>query len=118
MLRIHLFVQNPYESIYGLESEYISFFVIEYEYNYSWRDMDLSPKRDFVSENLKTSPYINQGSVALSMIALPKLSSRIITPRSATYCTRPINVICMVKYEVQLQLSKSLYKDLKDINWK
>ncbi len=43
MLRIHLFGQNPYESIYGLESEYISFFAIEYEYNYPWRDMDLSP---------------------------------------------------------------------------
>ncbi len=25
--------QNPYESIYGLESEYISFFAIEYKYN-------------------------------------------------------------------------------------
>ncbi len=33
MLRIHLFGQNPYESIYGLESEYISFFAIEYEYS-------------------------------------------------------------------------------------
>ena len=43
MLRIHLYGQNPYESIYGLEYEYISFFVIEYEYNYPWRDMDLSP---------------------------------------------------------------------------
>ncbi len=43
MLRIHLYGQNPYESIYGLESEYISFFAIEYEYNYPWRDMDLSP---------------------------------------------------------------------------
>ncbi len=43
MLRIHLFGQNPYESIYGLESEYISFLAIEYEYNYPWRDMDLSP---------------------------------------------------------------------------
>ncbi len=43
MLRIHLFGQNPYESIYGLESEYISFFAIEYECNYPWRDMDLSP---------------------------------------------------------------------------
>ncbi len=32
-----------YESIYGLESEYISFFAMEYEYNYPWRDMDLSP---------------------------------------------------------------------------
>ncbi len=42
MLRIHLFGRNPYESIYGLESEYISFFAIEYEYNYPWRD--LSPK--------------------------------------------------------------------------
>ena len=38
-----LFGQNPYESIYGPESEYISFFAIEYEYNYPWRDMDLSP---------------------------------------------------------------------------
>ncbi len=46
MLRIHLFGQNPYESIYGLESEYISFFAIEYEYNSPWRDMDLSPKPD------------------------------------------------------------------------
>ncbi len=43
MLRIHLFGQNPYESIYRLESEYISFFAIEYEYNYPWRDMDLTP---------------------------------------------------------------------------
>ena len=43
MLRIHLFDQNPYESIHGLESEYISFFAVEYEYNYPWRDMDLSP---------------------------------------------------------------------------
>ncbi len=33
MLRIHLFGSNPYESIYGLESENISFFAIEYEYN-------------------------------------------------------------------------------------
>ncbi len=41
---IHLFGQNPNESIYGLESEYISFFAIEYEYNYPCRDMDLSPK--------------------------------------------------------------------------
>ena len=40
----YIFGQNPYESIYGLESEYISFFAIEYEYNYPWRDMDLSPK--------------------------------------------------------------------------
>ncbi len=39
----YFFGQNPYEFIYGLESEYISFFVIEYEYNYPWRDMDLSP---------------------------------------------------------------------------
>ncbi len=36
MLRIHSFGKNPYESIYGLESEYISFFAIEYEYNYPW----------------------------------------------------------------------------------
>ncbi len=43
-IRIHFFGQNPYESIYGLESEYILFFAIEYEYNYPWRDMDLSPK--------------------------------------------------------------------------
>ena len=43
-IRIHLFGQNPYESIYGLESEYISFFAIEYEYNYLVRDMDLSPR--------------------------------------------------------------------------
>ena len=35
--------KNPHESIYGLESEYISFFAIEYEYNYLVRDMDLSP---------------------------------------------------------------------------
>ncbi len=35
--------KNPYESIYGLESEYISYLAIEYEYNYPWRDMDLSP---------------------------------------------------------------------------
>ena len=42
-MRIHLFGQNPYEFIYGLESEYISFFAIEYEYNYPLRDMDLSP---------------------------------------------------------------------------
>ena len=42
MLRIHLFGQNPYEYIHGLESEYISFFAIEY--NYPWRDMDLSPQ--------------------------------------------------------------------------
>ena len=41
MLRIYLFGQNPYESICGLESKYISFFAIEYEY--PWRDMDLSP---------------------------------------------------------------------------
>ncbi len=33
MLRIYLFGQNPYESIFGLDSEYISFFAIEYEYN-------------------------------------------------------------------------------------
>ncbi len=39
-IRIHLCQnlvmhgQNPHESIYGLESEYISFFAIEYEYNY------------------------------------------------------------------------------------
>ncbi len=39
----YLFGQNPYESIYGLESEYASFFAIEYEYNYPLRDMDLSP---------------------------------------------------------------------------
>ncbi len=26
--------RHPYESIYGLESEYISFFAIEYEYDY------------------------------------------------------------------------------------
>ena len=38
-IRIHFFQ----ESIYGLESEYISFSAIEYEYNYPWRDMDLSP---------------------------------------------------------------------------
>ncbi len=37
-IREHLFGQNPYESIYGLESEYISFFAIVYEYNYPWRD--------------------------------------------------------------------------------
>ena len=37
------FCQNPYESIYDLESEYISFFAIEYEYNYLVRDMDLGP---------------------------------------------------------------------------
>ncbi len=30
----YLFDQNPYESIYGLESEYISFFAKEYEYIY------------------------------------------------------------------------------------
>ena len=42
--RIQLFGQNPYESIYGLlESEYISFFAIESEYNYPVRDMDLGP---------------------------------------------------------------------------
>ena len=50
MMRIHLFGQNPYESIYGLESEYISFFAIECEYNYPVRDMDLSPISDFKSE--------------------------------------------------------------------
>ncbi len=37
------FGQNPYESLSGLESDYISFFATEYEYNYPWRDMDLSP---------------------------------------------------------------------------
>ncbi len=37
------FGQNPYESIYGLESEYISFFGTEYQYNYPVRDMDLGP---------------------------------------------------------------------------
>ncbi len=42
---IHLLGQNPYESIYGLhvESEYISFFAIEYEYNYPVKDMDHRP---------------------------------------------------------------------------
>ncbi len=36
--------QNSNESIYGLESEYISLFAIEYEYNLKLvRDMDLSP---------------------------------------------------------------------------
>ncbi len=40
----HLFGQNPNESIYGLESEYISFFAMEYEYNYPVTDMDLSPR--------------------------------------------------------------------------
>ncbi len=43
MLRIHLFGQNPYESISGLESEYICFFAIEEEYHFPWRDLDLSP---------------------------------------------------------------------------
>ena len=41
--KIYLFGQNPYESIYALESEYISFFAIEYVYKYLMRDMDLSP---------------------------------------------------------------------------
>ncbi len=40
--------QNPYESIYGLESEYISFFAIEYEYNNPWRDMDLRKKCELI----------------------------------------------------------------------
>ncbi len=43
MLRIYLFGQNPYKSIYVLESEYISFFAIEDEYYYPVRDMDLGP---------------------------------------------------------------------------
>ncbi len=51
---IQLFGQNPYESIYGLESEYNSFFAIEYEYNYPWRDMDLSPKNSCMSCNQST----------------------------------------------------------------
>ncbi len=38
------FGQNPCESIHGLESEYISVFAIEYEYNYPVRDMDHSPE--------------------------------------------------------------------------
>ena len=53
MMRIHLFGQNPYESIYGLESEYISFFAIEYEYNYPVRDMDLSPYQHNYSHRQK-----------------------------------------------------------------
>ena len=36
-----------FESIYGLESKYISFFAIEYEYNYAVRDMDISPPMQF-----------------------------------------------------------------------
>ncbi len=43
-IRTHFFkIEGIHESIYGLESECISFFAIEYEYNYPWRDMDLSP---------------------------------------------------------------------------
>ncbi len=50
---VQLFGQNPYESIYGLESECISFFAIEYEYNYPMGDMNLSPKATAsVSSNL------------------------------------------------------------------
>ncbi len=62
MPRIHLFGQNPHESIYGLESEYISFFAIEYEYNYPWRDMDLSPQYIFYAVPLLSAgikPRIN-----------------------------------------------------------
>ena len=40
---IFLYIEGIRESIYGLESEYISVFAIESEYNYPWRDMDHSP---------------------------------------------------------------------------
>ena len=33
---MNTFGKNSYDSIYGLESEFISFFAIEYEYNSLW----------------------------------------------------------------------------------
>ena len=33
--------------------EYISFFAIEYEYSYPWRDMDLSPTHDHAGKEGK-----------------------------------------------------------------
>ena len=49
-----------YESIYSLESEYISFFAIEYEYNYPVRDMDLGPRCShiFMNQNFNTCKYL------------------------------------------------------------
>ncbi len=61
------------ESIYGLESEYISFFAIEYEYNYSWRDMDLSP-HTLSGQNQWTytlKKYISVGKPTLWAVAGP-----------------------------------------------
>ena len=40
---------------YGLESEYISFFAIEYEYNYPVRDMDLGPLLQFLRPSLSSA---------------------------------------------------------------
>ncbi len=115
-LRIHLFGQNTYESIYSLESEYISFCAIEYEYNYPWRDMDLSPidcqlfakvftwnaKCQNVIENQKESKgdgielYRGPGFVDSQTVNSSHRPSTKPQYKASTLCKKsPVPVLCM-----------------------